>query len=100
MWARIARFEGGDFEQMQQLSESRMQEGSVPAGMQGVLVLANAGRTERLFISFFESREAIEEAAAEFERMGDEIPEETRGRRISLEQYEVVFEQLPVTTSS
>ncbi len=98
MWARVASFEGGDHEKLRQLTESRMQEGAGPAGAQGVMVLADADRTKRLFISFFESREAIEAAEAEFDRMGDEIPEEIRGRRVGRDYYEVVFERMPQKT--
>ncbi len=83
MWARVASFEGGDHEKLRQLTESRMQEGTGPAGAQGMMVLADADRTKRLFIAFFDSREAIAGAEQEFERMGDEIPEEIRGRRVS-----------------
>jgi hypothetical protein len=40
----------------------------------------------------FDSREAIDAAEARFEQMGDEIPEEIRGRRVSVEVYQVVFD--------
>jgi hypothetical protein len=36
--------------------------------------------------------EEIDAATARFEAMGDEIPEEIRGRRTSVEVYEVVFD--------
>ena len=50
-------------------------------------------RWQRLFISFFDSREAIEAAEAGFDAMGDTIPEEVRGRRTSVGVYEVGFDQ-------
>jgi len=92
MFARIATFEGGDVERMRQLNEERMASGELrpPAGMTRGLVLEG---DRRLFVSFFESREALEAAEAEFERMGDTIPEEIRGRRVSVDAYEVVFDR-------
>jgi hypothetical protein len=99
MWARIATFEGGDFDKLRELAETRMQGGSETPG-HGVMVLANAERTKRQFITFFDSPEAIEAAEPDFERIGDEIPEEVRGRRIGVEQFEVVFEQMPQTTGT
>jgi hypothetical protein len=43
-------------------------------------------------ISFFDSQETASAAEERFERMGDEIPESVRGKRISLETYEVAFD--------
>ena len=51
--------------------------------------MLDAGR-KRLFISFFDSREAVAAAEARFESMGDEIPEDIRGQRTSVHSYEVV----------
>jgi hypothetical protein len=49
----------------------------------------------RLFITFFDSREELEAAAERFEQMGDEIPEEVRGRRVGVDVYEVLFDGEP-----
>lgn len=100
MWARVASFEGGDWEQIREMGQRRMQDSSGPAGAQGVLVLASDDRTKRLFVTFFDSLEAIEAAEPEFEKMGDEMPEEVRGRRVSVDHYEVVFERMPQTTAT
>jgi hypothetical protein len=43
-------------------------------------------------ISFFDSEEAAAAAEKQFEQMGDEIPESVRGKRISLETFEVAFD--------
>jgi hypothetical protein len=43
-------------------------------------------------ISFFDSEEAATAAEPRFEQMGDEIPESVRGKRISLESFEVAFD--------
>jgi hypothetical protein len=95
MWARVASFEGGNAEEMQRMSEERMASGeaNLPQGMQRALVLADAAANRRLFITFFDSREAIAAAEERFEAMGDEVPEEIRGRRTAVDVYEVVFDE-------
>ena len=92
MYARVATFEGGDDERLRQLNEQRMSDGTLnpPEGLERAMVLSGGGR--RLFVSFFDSREAIEAAEQRFESMGDEIPEEVRGRRLAVDVYEVVWE--------
>jgi hypothetical protein len=57
--------------------------------MKRAMVLAG---DRRLFISFFESREDLDAAESRFEQMGDEIPEDIRGRRVAVDVYEVVFD--------
>ncbi len=91
MFARVATFEGGDVERLRQLNEERMSSGAMnpPAGVRRALVLEG---DRRLFVTFFDSREELEAAEARFEQMGDEIPEEIRGRRTSVDVYEVVFD--------
>ena len=94
MYARIAAFEGGDNDRLQQMNEERMRLGQMqpPDGMKRAMVLADRDGNRRLFISFFDSREQIDAAQQRFEQMGDEIPEDVRGRRTSVDVYEVVFE--------
>ncbi len=93
MHARIATFEGGDVERLREMNEERMASGTMdlPEGLQRAMVLQ--GENRRLFITFFDSREALGAAEKRFEEMGNEIPEEIRGRRVSVDTYEVVFEQ-------
>jgi hypothetical protein len=43
-------------------------------------------------ISFFDSEETAAAAEERFEQLGDEIPENVRGRRVSLESFEVAFD--------
>jgi hypothetical protein len=95
MYARIAAFEGGDNERLQQMNEERMQSGEMqpPEGMKRAMVLADRESNRRLFVAFFDSREQVQAAEQRFEQMGDEIPEDVRGRRTSVDVYEVVFEQ-------
>ncbi len=89
MWARVASFEGTDVETMR--AESNRPPTQMPEGMRGALGLADAATGRQLFITLFDSREAIEAAEPTFEQMGDEIPEEVRGRRVSKEYYEVMM---------
>jgi len=47
----------------------------------------------RLFVTFFDSEEAIRAAEPRFEAMGEEFPEEVRGRRASVDVYEVAVDE-------
>jgi hypothetical protein len=95
MFARVAAFEGGDNERLMQMSNERMESGQMasPDGMKRVMVLNDDAGGGRLFITLFDSREAIQAAEAGFDAMGDEIPEDVRGRRTSVTVYEVALDQ-------
>jgi hypothetical protein len=94
MYARVASFEGGDNERLRQMAEERRGSGSMmPAGMKRGMVLHDSDANRRLFISFFDSRPDVQAAEAQFDQMGDEIPEEVRGRRTSVDVYEVVWDE-------
>ena len=94
MYARVAAFEGGDVDRIRQVNEERRQQpGWMPEGVKRVMVLNDDGGNKRLFITFFDSREALDAANQTFEQMGNEIPEEVRGRRASLDVYEVVADE-------
>jgi hypothetical protein len=94
MYARVATFEGGDTERIRQMNaERRQQEGWMPEGVKRVLVLDDDAGGKRLFVTFFDSREELDAASQKFEQMGDDIPEEVRGRRTSLDAYEVVADE-------
>ena len=95
MYARIASFEGGDNDRLQQLNEERMQSGQMeaPDGMKRAMVLADKDGNRRLFVTFFDSREQVDAAEEGFDRMGDTIPEDVRGRRTSVDVYEVMFDR-------
>jgi hypothetical protein len=92
MYARIATFEGGDDQRLRQLNEERMQSGEMqaPDGMKHVTMLSDGNR--RLFIAYFDSREQLEAAEEQFDKMGDTIPEDVRGQRKSVDVYEVTFD--------
>jgi heme-degrading monooxygenase HmoA len=93
MWVRVATFEGGDTQKLQKLNEERMSSGEMtpPDGMNHVLLLVDPDTNRRLFVSFFDSREAIAAAEPGFEKMGDDVPENIRGRRTGVDYHEVVI---------
>ena len=93
MIARIATFEGGDAEEMRRRNNELLVEHptELPAGILRVMVLMN-DESRWAVISFFGSEEAASAAEERFEQMGDEIPESVRGKRISLESFEVAFD--------
>jgi hypothetical protein len=94
MWARVASFEGGNAQELRRLNEERMSSGDMkpPEGMKRVLLLSDADKNRRMFVAFFDSREAIEAAEQRFEQMGDEVPEDVRGRRTGVDYYEVAMD--------
>ena len=94
MFVRVATFEGGDVDRLREVNQERMSSGTMnaPAGVKRVMVLQG---DRRLFLSFFETREELDAAKERFEQMGDEIPEDIRGRRVGVDVYEVVFDAEP-----
>ncbi len=92
MYARIAAFEGGDVDELRRRNEERTADGAngMPQGVRRVLLLEGQ---RRLFVTFFETREAMAAAEERFESMGDEMPESVRGRRLSVDTYEVLLDE-------
>jgi hypothetical protein len=93
MWVRVATFEGGATEKLDTLMDERMRSGEMPPpeGMSSVLILDDKDAKQRKFFAFFEGRDSLEAAEAGFDRQGDTIPEEIRGRRTSVHYYDVVI---------
>ena len=93
MYARVASFQGGDEQRLEQMNRERQESGTMnpPEGIKRVMLLSDRNG-KRLFISFFETREEIEAAEQRFESMGDEVPEDVRGKRTGVDVYEVVWE--------
>jgi len=93
MWVRVATFEGGDTEKLDELMGERMSSGEMPPpeGMSSVLILDDKGAKKRKFLAFFDNRDALEAAEAGFDQQGDTIPEEIRGKRTSVHYYDVVI---------
>jgi hypothetical protein len=98
MFVRVAKFEGGDMERLKE--ERPRMDTDMPAGMLGHLIIADKGANRRMFLSFFDTRESAEEADRFFDSMGDSIPEEIRGKRISHGIYEAVDANLPALVQS
>lgn len=93
MYARVAAFENRDMSRIDELVSHvsrRIAEGHQPPG-EGFLMLIDRDGGRALGIALFDDVAALEAAEPEFERMGDEIPEEIRGRRVSRDVYEVAF---------
>jgi hypothetical protein len=54
-------------------------------GVKRALLLTTAGGNRRLLVTFFETRDEIDAAEEHFESIGDEIPEQIRGRRTGVD---------------
>ena len=89
----MATFEGGDAEEMRRINNQLLVERptEMPAGLLRVMVLMKDD-THWSVVSFFADEDSARAAEARFEEMGDEIPEQVRGKRVSLESYEVAFD--------
>lgn len=90
MYARVASFEGRDSSLTDELISRVRQEGpsSVPDA-KGFLGLFDRERGTSLGITFFDSEEAIRNSEQAFEDMAKNFPAEMRGRRKSVDVYEV-----------
>src|SRR5438067_10994348 len=96
MHARVAAFENRDPSLTDELISrirSAIDTGEPPPGATGLLMLVDRERGTSLGISIFESEQAIRDAEPMFQRMGDEYPEEMRGRRTTVEAYEVAISE-------
>jgi hypothetical protein len=65
--------------------------GSLPSGLVRVIVLMRDD-THWSVVSFFDDEESARASEVRFEELGNEIPERVRGKRVSLESYEVAFD--------
>ena len=94
MYARVASFEGRDSSLTDQLIQRVRDQGpsSVPDA-KGFLGLFDRERGTALGITFFDSEEAIRNSQRAFEDMAQNFPAEMRGRRTSVEVYEVVISE-------
>jgi heme-degrading monooxygenase HmoA len=97
MHARVAAFEQSDTSRIDELLATvreKMDAGEDIPGVKRVLTLVDRDAGEIVAVTFFDSEEAVHQAEPAFERLGEEIPEELRGRRASLEVYEVAIEEI------
>src|SRR5438094_8034448 len=92
MYARVARFEGRDASLTDQLIQRVRDQGpaSVPDA-KGFLGLFDRERGSALGITFFDSEEAIRNSEQAFDDMAQHFPPEMRGRRTSVDVYEVLM---------
>lgn len=97
MHARIAAFENRDAtrtdEFVRRARDRQEGGGEVPDAL-AMYMLIDRDAGTALGISLFESEEAISAAEPVFERMGDDVPEELRGKRISVDTYEVAIHEV------
>jgi hypothetical protein len=98
MHARIAAFEATDTARIDDLIQTVKErapsdEPPIPGAL-AMLMLVDHAAGRALGISLFETEEAIAAAEPAFERLGDEIPEELRGRRTSVNTYEVAIHEV------
>ena len=97
MYARVAAFENRNTSRIDELVElvrDRERTGTDFPDALGMYMLVDRGSGSSLGISIFESEAAIEAAEHVFERMGDEVPESLRGKRLSVETYEVAIHEV------
>ena len=94
MFARVAAFEGVNIPAMEERSKAALESGemTLPDGCRRAMALVDRHRLQQLFVTFFDSREAISAAEEHFEQMGEQIPEEVRGRRASVSVYAVAYD--------
>src|SRR5262249_22179519 len=80
-------------EKLNKLTTERMSSGEMktPDGMSSVLILEDKDAKKRKFLAFFDSRDALEAAEGDFDRQGDTIPEEIRGKRTTVHYYDVAI---------
>ncbi len=92
MYARVASFEGRDSSLTDELIQRVRDQGpsSVPDA-KGSLGLFESERGTALAITFFDSEEAIRNSQQAFEDMAQHFPPEMRGRRTSVDVYEVTI---------
>jgi hypothetical protein len=94
MFARVAAFEGRDMTLADELTakvrDSARQEDAIP-GAHGFLMLVDREEGTALGITMFATEQELRDAEPAFEKMASTIPEEMRGRRVSVDVYEVLL---------
>ena len=89
MWARVAAFEGTDVGRARSEAGKETARRADPRWPERCALAHGCGGQPPAVITLFDSREQIEAAEQLFERMGDQIDEDLRGRRVSRDYYEV-----------
>jgi hypothetical protein len=98
MHARVAAFENRNTSRIDDLIKAVRDRSATEAepvpGALAMLMLVDRSAGRMLGVSLFENEQAIAAAEPTFEQMGDEIPEELRGRRISVDRFEVAIHEV------
>ncbi len=96
MHARVAAFDGdiGRIDELTGMIRERMSKGEEIPGAKRFVMLVDPEGGTTLGITFFDSEDSIRAAEPIFEKMGDEVPEELRGRRTSVQSYEVAIDDI------
>ena len=97
MHARVAAFENRNTSRIDELVQrirDRQSDGSEIPDALGMYMLVDRAAGAMLSISLFESEDAIRAAEPIFERMGEEVPEELRGKRVSVDLFEVPIHEV------
>ena len=93
MYARVAAFENRDMTGADELiAKVKVERDPIP-GAQGFLMLIDRDKGTALGITLFGTEQAIRDAEPAFEQMAESIPAEQRGRRISIDTYEVLMQE-------
>jgi hypothetical protein len=94
MYARVASFEGRDMSLTDELTakvmDSARREDTIP-GAHGFLMLVDREQGTALGITMFATEQELRDAEPAFEAMASTIPPEMRGRRVSVDVYEVLM---------
>ena len=91
MYARVAAFERPDPTGVDEaIATVKERGGSIP-GMQGRMFLIDRDQGTALGITIFETVQAVRDAEPAFAELAAAIPDEQRGRRVSLDTYEVLL---------
>jgi len=97
MHARVAAFENRDMsrtDELIRLVRDRQASGTEIPDALGMYMLVDRAAGAMLGIGIFESEDAIRAAEPIFERMGDEVPEEIRGKRVSVDVFEIAIHEV------
>jgi hypothetical protein len=97
MHARLAAFENPDMsrtDELVRLLRDRQSAGTEMPDALAMYMLVDRAAGTSLGISLFESEDAVRAAEPIFERMADQIPEELRGKRLSIDMYEVPLHEI------
>ena len=97
MHARVAAFENRDMsrtDELIRLVRDRQASGTEIPDALGMYMLVDRAAGAMVGIGIFESEDAIRAAEPTFERMGDEVPEEIRGKRVSVDVFEIAIHEV------